>query len=442
MPKTSFGRDEYLFVQQETNFGEVSYPQSSGFVPHLSSKLRLDEARENRAERTNTRGVSERVALRKSCSFDIEGYLTAKQEDEFTGMATLLSASGFDLSFNTAQATVLETLPPTTTSFAVNPSDAFSKGDFVVVDEQIRHVVSNEAGTITVLPELKSAPSPQTPVTSTPKMRPASATSPLSFSLFRRGSVEAELVCGCVPASISLQFSGGEPVRVKTSGAAKDVVAWASTALAEDIDQDQTTFAIDNAQNLEPSAIIAVESELMKVVGVDYEQNEIAVESGWNNTEKASHDEDTEISPLWVEPTSLGKLLYGTSGEIFIGEGSLVLVEFEFICNSGSELFNREYGTNASTRALFDKKREVSLRAKILVDSGSIDRLMCAKHKKSTQAFIAAYGNNCAVALYLPKVEFDIPELSREPESTLVVELRGVALEDEGFDEAFVGILL
>lgn len=442
MRKTSLGRDEYLFIRKEENFGELTYPQSSGFVPHLLSKLRLEESRENRAERTHTRGIKERIALRKSASFDIEGFLTIKQQSEFEGLEALFSAAGFDLSFNTNQATILESPQPTKSSFAIDPTDAFSKGDFIVVDEQIRYVVSNEAGTITVLPELASAPAPQTPVISTPKMRPASSQTPPSFSLFRRGSIEAELAFGCVPASISLEFSSGEPVRIKVSGSAKDVISWAITALAEDIDQDQPIFAIKNAQNLEPLAVISVGSELMRVISVDYEQNTVAVERGWNNTEQVAHNEGDEVLPIWVEPKSLGKLLYGTYGEVFIGQSSVVLVDFEFTFNCGSGLFNREYGINTASRALFDKKREINLRAKMLVDSESVNRLMSAKHKMPTQAFISAYGKDCAFALYLPKVEFEIPEISREPDSPVIVELKGVALETEGCDEAFLGLLL
>jgi len=55
MPKTSLGRDEFLFVKQETSFGEIAYPTSTGFIPHLTSKLKLDEARESRQEQS---GVS------------------------------------------------------------------------------------------------------------------------------------------------------------------------------------------------------------------------------------------------------------------------------------------------------------------------------------------------------------------------------------------------
>ncbi len=440
MARTSLGVDEYLFVAEEDSFGEAKYPDSHGFLPHTSSKLRLNRATETRRERTTSRGYRERVGLRKDASFEIEGYLTLASGDDFAGTSALLSASGFRLDTEVAQATIQDSPPPSTTGFAVDPSDAFSAGDFVDVDGVVRYVVSCEAGWVEVTPPLPSAPAPQTTVSSIFGLRPAEDAAPRSLSLFRRGSIEAEIACGCVPASLALEFSGGEPVRLRVSGGASDVVMWAYAKLAADIDDSETEIGITPIHNIEPNAVISIDDELMKVVDVDYEDGTATVERGWGNTQAASHSQNADIKPYWIEPTTPGKLLYGTHGEIFVNSSPLVLVDFELGFEQGVELFNSEYGTEVATRALLSKRRGVSVKVKVLLDTDSADRLMGTRHDEQMPVFIAAYGDDAAVAIYLPKVEFDIPEIARDEQREVLVELRGVALESEGWDEVFIGL--
>jgi len=440
MTKTSLGVDEYLFVAKEDSFGEIEYPDSHGFVPHTASKLRLSQARENRKERTKTHGYRERVGLRKDVSFEVEGYLTLHDGDDFQGVSALLCASGLDMDTDTAQATIQDNPPPTTTGFAVSPADAFGAGEFIEVNDRVRYVVSCEAGWVTITPPLPSAPAPQTAVSSIFGLRPADVTTPQSLSLFRRGSVEAEIACGCVPASLTFEFSGGEPVKLRASGAASDAATWAACKLATGIGDAETEIEPTPVHNVEPGAVIEIDDELMKVTGVDYDGGTATVERGWGGTQAASHSQDAEISPYWVEPTSLGKLLYGTQGEIFIGSSELVLVDFEFTFNQGSELFNREYGTDVATRATLSRRREVQIKAKILLDTDSADRFMRSKHKEQMPIFISAYGDESAMAIYLPNVDFDVPEIAREEQQEVLVDLRGVALESAGWDEAFIGL--
>ncbi|OPL13711.1 MAG: hypothetical protein AVO39_10255 [delta proteobacterium MLS_D] len=165
----AYGREEIVYVTEETTFGTLVHPTAGDAMKVLSSGMTFSQERKDRNEKGSTRSIISKVTGRKSAEFDLEMYvLPSGTEDSAPDCALLLE-----------------------------------------------HLF----GTETIVPDTSVAYSLLAEPTK-------------SLSLFRDIGPHREALSGCVPSKFGLKFGGGDEPKFTFSGEAKDHYLCGSDTLA------------------------------------------------------------------------------------------------------------------------------------------------------------------------------------------------------------------
>jgi len=193
------------------------------------------------------------------------------------------------------------------------------------------------------------------------------------------------------------------------------------------------------ARKFSAGPVIAVDQERMKVLSTDADTGICEVDRAYDGTDAAPHDDGAEVRPHSPDPETFGSPVPGILGGFFIDDRAVPILETSMELAENVGTLDGLYGSDASQGFVYPARRKVSLKAKVLLTTDTWSLYGKARTFETMSVLLQSGRDAGSVfAVYLPRVEWTLPQVSLPPDGEVVVELSGAALETEGNDELYL----
>lgn len=377
------GYKEKLFVALESSYGAGATHTSDDFVPHLSALTKMTRERLERADRLATRAkVLTHAVGRLSAEWNYEGYLYLAGTNGSAPIMDNLLRLAFQKSVSQS-ATVQATPSPTPQQFAILPTDACSAGDWIVVNGEIRPVMSNDSGTITLLFPLSEAPSEGDTVYPAVSYRPTDNPNASAALLRALGDDYAEYMAGAVLNEWSFELSPTEICRFTCNGLARQLAHAGQDALEADITDADTILSVSDAYRFSVGSYIQIDDEVMLITDIDTDANTLTVARGQLGTSATAHSAGATIKPY--VPSILPASDYPSVLVWNLGSGyvslagqqpySLELVSLTINGTENVALVNDTAAIDRASRAAWPQRREITASVELYMSQDAVSLL-------------------------------------------------------------------
>lgn len=444
MSQISLGRKEQLFVQTETTFGQSEAPTAAGAIRHLKCEMEPAEERLARDDRKSTRGLPERLRGKRGLEWSLEGYLIPSGDSAVApDIADLLAAS---FSVKTTNAATVAS-DPTTTGATLSAVSEMEPGDLVGFEQSdllyvvCLQTVDAETKAVTWTPALPQAPQVDDDVAQAVIYR--LQTDPAdSLTIHRVLDHEAETAPGCVPHEWEFTVAAGDVAKFSASGAGRDLMFCGSSALAEGIDDEQTSFTYDQPDVFQADAWVQIDSEVLKITAVDTDTNTCTVLRGQCGSDAASHDAEAEIVPDKPTPATAGSPIAGVEGRCAISGEDMVITAGALTVAENPKMRNDQYGQAVAAGFCYPQGRTVKLELEGFLSADSAAAILPARTNATVPVLLQA-GREAGktFAFYAAAFSPDPPKIEAPADGEISLKLSGPALEDEGNDEVVIAFL-
>ncbi len=438
MPSISLGRKEQLYVVAENSYGAAAAPDGAGAIKHLSSRFEVKEERADRADRSASRGLADRVPGKRNVSWSVEGYLmpsgTGGTPPDFDG----LLACSFDRRVTVATTVAAN---PTTTGATLADATGLQAGDFVGFElsgtlyAARLAAVDTATGAVTWWPALPAPP--QVGDTAHPAVGSRLQTEPQgSATIHRLLDREAQVATGCVPNEWTFAVAAGDPAKVTASGPGQDLVFAGTAALAAAMDATQTSFFHAGNPQFEPGTWVQLDQEVLRITAVDVDTNECTVSRAQCGTAAAAHALGAVAAPYRPTPTTAGAPIAGVTGRCQLLDVSVPITAAKASITENVSLLNTLHGSAVAQDYHYPQRRQVQLEVEALLTAETAGALVMTKLQDDTPFFLqAGHTSGRTFVCYAPRFQPEIPSLEAPVDDVIPLSLAGPALEDDGQDE-------
>lgn len=389
-------------LEQSYCDAEAAYAASAGSggaalaatdgIRHLELTLSAKNNREPSPEKRGTPDVQQMLPTRKSYSFNLSSIMWEPSGTlgTISNVGKFLEAAfGSVHTISSGLATTVAAIPaPTETGFTLADSTGLAVGDVFAVTiggvREISRVLTLPGSDALTCDELSAAPSAGAAFISGSTFKlTSSITKSLSVYKYYNAGGYKQAVYGAVVNQAQLTFDGTRPVSLSFQGPAGRYA-----------DSDTTD---DSPNSAPPQAA------------------------------PGAH-------------TTVGAPASGLVGNFFVDQTAFPVISCQVTLNNNLELRNKELGTQyASGIAGRSALRQVQVRITFYLE----DRTLMAKAGTVTTGmlrFAVGDTNGSIVAIVMPKVEFEIPDVGNEigPKE---ITIDGVALATSGNDQVFAAEL-
>lgn len=365
----SYGREELVFIKEETTFGTLVQPAGTDAIKVKKCDLGFAHERADILEKGSSRSLVNRVTRRKSATFTIDKYVrpygTSGQKSDDSDLWK-----------------------------AVFGTETVNSGTSVV------YTLAKEPST--------------------------------SLTILRQFGPHQEAVCGAVPSKLSLTFGGGDEPQVSFSGEAKDhsLSGSAYSTTATSTSSDKVSVAVTDALQFCAGMKVVIGTDTNSGAGytiesINYTTGELDLSTNVSSIQAIG----SLIAPLAITPTTAGSVIPVTIGSVAIGSTTVYVTGGTFEIDQKVKMRNDEFGTSAARGFRHPECRDVSFSLDLYFDRGAAKWLNDAKRFTAQDIqVVLGSGSGCVLQIDANQVEFDIPKVSVPEQDEATISIAGKCL--------------
>jgi len=375
-----YGREQNVFIKAEGAgaYGTLVHPAGTDAIKVLSCGLTNAQERKDRLEKGSSRSVISRFTGRKTAEFTLEKYILP---------------SG---------------------SKGTKPDDAIL-WEALFGQEEVHMDTSVDYKLL--------------------------AEGSISLSIFNDVGPHREAICGAVPTSMTLNWTGGDEPKVSFNGPAKDHYFCGSGTLAADA-TTTTTITVNDARQFAIDMLIKIGTEDnsgagFKITEINYGTNVLTL-----NAQVESQSSGAAVIPLPLTPVTTGDVIPVIVGNVKFGSSTILVTGCSFTVDQKIALRNDEFGSVSASGFRHPEFREVtcSLDLYFTKDAG---RWLNDAKRFTAQDIEVNLGETEGYKLEIDasQVEFEIPNIDVPDTGECTISLAGKCLGSSGEDELIVSFL-
>lgn len=374
MGNQAYGREELVFVKQESSYGTLAYPAGTDAIRVLKCDLSGAQERADIPEKGLTRSQITRVTRRKSASWSIEKYVR----------------------------------PSGTAGTAPDDTDLW---------EALFGTKTVSAGTSVAYSLLREP------------------TANNALSIHRLYGPHSEAVCGAVASKLSLKWGGSDEPKITFSGDAKDHLLSGSDTLSASVSASDKIIVTD-ARQFAVGMRVKVGTEDNTGAGftiesINYTTNELDLAA--SVTSQAS---GAAVIPMPLTPVYTGSVIPVIVGTVKIGTTTIYVTGGSFDVDQKLKLRNDEFGSATARGVRHPERREVTCSFDLYFESGAAKWLNDAK-RFTAQDVEVVLGDTAGSKLQIDaaQVEFEIPKVSVPESDEATISLGGKCLGTSSYED-------